>query len=920
MKLHEAIEEAINVLVYPATIQEITNIINQRNLYKRGDDKPVQNNQVAARINNYPLLFEINEKRHVVLKKETQLQYQRLVYQLQDLLRSHNSRHTDIIIATYIFLERTMMVFPDYTNTPYSKTKSSELKQKKSNYDRYKTFFELSDDDANLISELFYSLPNDLELKISSLLRHYDFSLQASSHRQFGAFFNNLLSSFSVTRGALGDFATPQAVLKIITSIADIKYNHTVFDPFGGNAGIFCDIFRSKESYFKLTLNDADRYAVWLGKMNLVLSDFRKFEYSNEDSVMQYFSNQSNLEKYDWVITHPPFAGKLFKDIVHSTSHRFFQPSVRSELVFLDMILGQLKDTGKAIVVVPESFLFTEDKAFLRARRFLVGNSLVSTVISLPTGTFLPHTSAKASIIVINNDVSEGIHEGVQFVDLLESDIKSIETDNEFSLTDFINTNIAQTALVSKEEIEEQGHSLVVNRYLNRATVAYSNEYKQLKEIITEKFSGTTFNQKALSRVDGVPYVNIKDLSDEKKFYKLNPEKIDTFVMRKFYEGNPTQRHVPNQAVLLAKIGNKLKPTLNAASKLIAVSGNILVLVPKTELISPIYLISQFHEEYVLNQVNRIRGGAAQPFVRIDDLLNIYIKVPSLKEQKEREMMFTLGQMENLPNREMQEINPLDEEIDLPSAIKHEYKNLKNPLSSNISNIWDFLNDKINSKETISWDDKIAANIESRSVKSVFEDVNELMTEMSSLIDDIVTVVNIEKKTVQLNKKNVACLPYLRKVVNKIEHEFPQIKTTWGYTSEKTFNSLVIQIDDNLFSKVLRNFISNTDKHGYPDSTEKPVSIFLSLTDDELMLQIDLINDGKPFDEDFTFHDFISFGKKTGQSKGAGIGGFIMNRIVLQHEGTFEMINPDEIAHLDIKPGNLLKIGVHFRIKLPIVK
>ena len=80
------------------------------------------------------------------------------------------------------------------------------------------------------------------------------------------------------------------------------------------------------------------------------------------------------------------------------------------------------------------------------------------------------------------------------------------------------------------------------------------------------------------------------------------------------------------------------------------------------------------------------------------------------------------------------------------------------------------------------------------------------------------------------------------------------------------------------------------------------------------------VNDGKPFDEDFTFHDFISFGKKTGQSKGAGIGGFIMNRVVLQHEGTLEMINPDEIAHSDIKLGNFLKTGLHFRIKLPIVK
>lgn len=919
MTLHEAIEEVIKIQVSPATIQEITDIINQRNLYKRGDGKPLQSNQVAARINNYPLLFEINEKRQVVLKKETQLQYQRLVHQLQDLLRSHNSRHADIIIATYIFLERVMVVYPEYTNGPYSKSKLLEFRNKKGNYDRYKTFFELSDEDANLISELFYSLPHDLELKISALLKHYDFSLEASSHRQFGAFFNNLLNSFSVTRGALGDFATPQAVVKIITSIADIKFNHTVFDPFGGNAGIFCDIFRSNESYFKLILNDTDKYTVWLGKMNLVLSDFRKFEYNNEDSVMQYISNQPNLQKYDWIITHPPFGGKVFKDIVHATNPRFFQPSVRSEMIFLDMILGQLNDTGKAIVVVPESFLFSDDKAFLRARRFLISNSLLSMIVSLPTGTFLPYTSAKASIIVINKDISEDIHEGVQFVELSESDLKNIEADNEFALNDFINTNISQATLISKDEIEEQGYSLAANRYLNKSTVSYTNEYKQLKELIIERFSGVTFNQKALSTIDGIPYVNIKDLSDEKRFYNLNTERIDTFVIRKFYEGNPTQKHVPKQAILIAKIGNKLKPTLNSAKMQIAVSGNILVLIPNTEEISPVYLISQFYEEYVLSQVNRIRGGAAQPFVRIDDLLNIYIKVPPLHEQKDKEMMFTLGQMEKIPNRDLVELTSRHEDIDLPSAINHEYKNLKNPLSSNISIIKDFLDAKIKSKEAISWDDKIAVNKGARTIQNVFGDIKDIMGEMNSLIEDIVTVVNLDKMGSQIKMKNVNGLTYIENIANKIKNEFPDAEIIVRCVERGMFKNVLIQADDNLFPKVIRNFISNSIKHGYADVSEKPIALILSISEDELTFEIHLINQGKPFEEGFTFEDFISFGKKSGKTKGAGIGGFIMNQIIKHHNGNFKMLNLNTISQTDSTKQNL-GTGVHFLIELPIVK
>ena len=84
------------------------------------------------------------------------------------------------------------------------------------------------------------------------------------------------------------------------------------------------------------------------------------------------------------------------------------------------------------------------------------------------------------------------------------------------------------------------------------------------------------------------------------------------------------------------------------------------------------------------------------------------------------------------------------------------------------------------------------------------------------------------------------------------------------------------------------------------------------------MLQIDLINQGKPFEDDFTFNDFVSFGKKAGKTKGSGIGGFIMNQIVLHHNGTLEMVTAENPLSQDLR--SLLKTGVHFRIKLPIIK
>jgi type I restriction enzyme M protein len=920
MTLHEAIEYTINIEGKPLSTRYIAETINALKIYTREDGKPVAANQVSARVNNTPLLFEVTDDGLVYVKKEIQIQYQRLVYQLQDLLRGYESRNVDIIIATYVFLERVEIIYPSYLrkndNTAFTPAYRHNWQVQ---VGQYQTGFEITNEDGDLISELFQNLPPELERRVSDLLRQYDFSLNAISHRQFGAFFNNLLSSSSLTKGALGDFATPPAISKIITDLAEIKENETVFDPFAGNAGIFCDIIRTKKINYHLQLNDIDRYSVWLGKMNLVVNNFINFEYRCKDSIENYIKHQDHPKKFDWIITHPPFGGRISKDVLNSFRHTRFGTSTRSELVFLEMILDQLNNRGKAIIIVPESFLFTEDKAFIKARKYLVNNSLLSRVISLPTGAFLPYTSAKASVLFINNDISDSINEGIEFVDLSEDNLKTIAENNEFSLSEFIGKKNSQHVLATREEIEEEGYSLVVNRYLHKSTISYSDEYKRLKDIIKEKYAGFTYSQKVLNRTDGIPYVNIKDLSDEKQFYNLNPEKIDTFLDPKAYDEKSRQRPVPKHSILLAKIGNKLKPTLNASNKTIAVSGNILVLIPDTKIISPIFLISQFHEEYVLNQVNRIRGGAAQPFVRIDDLLNINIKVPSLDKQKEAEMMFTLGQMENVPTRELRDIT--QEEIDLPSAIKHEYKNLKNPLSSNISNLKDFLEQKIKNKEVIAWNDKIAANTGARSIETVFTDISELMGEMSSLIEDIATVVNLDKEGVLLNKKGVSAIAYIEKITKKVQREFPEAELKFDYTDRKAFTNVLIEIDDNLFSKVIRNFVSNSLNHGYEGSIgNKPVYIFLSITEDGLTFQIDLINDGKLFDDGFTFSDFISFGKKAGKNKGSGIGGFIMNQIILHHGGTLEMVEVERGDSLRGRINAILKTGIHFRIKLPMVK
>lgn len=917
MTLHEAIISCLKV-VGDTSSKIVASIINHERLYERKDGRPVEASQVLARIKNYPYFFGINKDGNIYLKQAVKLDYQRLVYQLQDVLRDYDVRNFNIIVSIFIFLERVRNVFPHYLPDKFLRGFILDYEElfNRPTIGHFQTAFELSEGDEEMILELIKYIPIDTQLKIEDFLKEYDFSIDAYSHKQFGTFFNQLINSFSLVKSGFGGFVTPQVVNIIISGLCDLKEGDSIFDPFAGNAGTFCNLLQSKKINYSLTLNDIDTNAILLAKMNLVVNNIHSFKYNYINSFEDFIYENDEI-KYDWVITHPPLNLRIGDvALTYPFRTRLFD-SNKSDLLILELILQKLNSTGKAIVLVPESFLFSNTKAHQKARRFLVDNSLLTSIISLPVGAFQPYSSLKTSILFINNDISEGINEGVSFINLSQEDLKNITQAGTFSMEDFIRENPFQFKFIEKDKIADEKYSLSTNRYGQPTNHFTSKEYKKLKEITTS-FSGFNYKAADLTRTGGIPYVNIKDLSNEKKFFYLNREKIDTYISLELRKKNNLIRNIKKDSILIAKVGNKLKPTLNVSDKPIVVSGNILVLEPKPEIVSATYLLSQFYEDYVLSQIERIRGGVTQSFVNLSDLLNIYIKVPSFEVQKEEELKFAYEQIENSLIKDSQNLTNLKEEIDLSSAIEHEYKNLKNPLDSNIANVKDFLDRKIKRNEVLTWDDKIAENQKSRSIGKVFEDINEIMYEMSSLIEDIVTVSNLGNTINLLNKKNVSPLDYFERVAKKMQREFPEVDLVLQYEDKKELRSVILEINENLFDKVIRNFVLNSLKHGYEGSVQKPVDIKLSMSEDNLDLQIDLIDYGKGFDFNYTYSDFISFGKKTSNSKGSGIGGFIMNQIILKHEGTMEMVKIEKEGEKNVRA--TMKTGAHFRIKLPIIK
>ena len=60
------------------------------------------------------------------------------------------------------------------------------------------------------------------------------------------------------------------------------------------------------------------------------------------------------------------------------------------------------------------------------------------------------------------------------------------------------------------------------------------------------------------------------------------------------------------------------------------------------------------------------------------------------------------------------------------------------------------------------------------------------------------------------------------------------------------------------------------------------------------------MNNGNRLPSDFSIDDYIRFSKKTGSSKGQGIGGFLVNRIAQNHHGKVNLLPPSNFK-LELK-------------------
>ena len=900
MTLHEAIELVLIEFGSPMTPREIVEIINERGLYKKGNGTPVSSGQVSARINNYPDLFD-KIGSDIVLRNRSSASLNNLLYRIADTLRAKSINNPHLVLAFLLFYFRMSRFaigqnyFGDnsFEKKDYFRADANEILYLKiedavEKLASHSTFRGYSEE----LIQTFRNLNKNTLLQIISDLQLFDFSINSISIDQFGKAFNSFLNSFTGWSRDNNEFSTPELVSRYLAGIVKFQSGQTLCDPFAGSAGLASEILKNNDGR-DCILQDINSVSVVLGKMNLILHGVDRAEYYQGD-VTDFYRTKLEGRQFDYVVTNPPFGQRYNADDLAFTVPMMFLPSgTRGENFQIQLALHLLKFQGKAFVLIPDGFLFANDNASKELRRHLVLNDWIEAVHSLPFGSFKPFASINTSILILNKHKPIEKKGKIEFKEVSDEEFNYEEPTNipagveEPAVEYKGHFKASKSVVVDTNEIEKNTLFLNVNRYLNELTLG--PEYQTIESVLKSYQAGSVYAKKHLSSTQGIPFITIKDLAGSNFDLTLRANEITTFVGKMSLVKREALAW--DGAVLVAKVGNKLKPTIFAADSRIssaAFSSNIIALYTEPSIISKEYLAIQLRESYFEQQLNQIRAGSAQLFMQLKEFLQLKILVPPLAEQEKVLLeLYRTRELDQKPSKVARELIESTSQTALFSAIKHEFSNLKVVLDSDLSSLRLFIDKKSKEAAPVSWDDKIANLPDANTIQQVIAKQENILREMGSLFSDIESVMSLNKSN--LRKEETEFLSFLEEQIDQMS---PLIKDThisyqWVESDTKGFP---VMMDKSLLAKVIANFLVNSNKHGFEGEVIDKKIIFFDIkkSEDELWLEITMMNNGKKFEEGYAFSDFIAFGSKTGPGKGSGIGGYLMNKIIQLHDGAFE--------------------------------
>ena len=579
-----------------------------------------------------------------------------------------------------------------------------------------------------------------------------------------------------------------------------------------------------------------------------------------------------DAKRYTHCISAPPFGGRVKEE----GSLR----AIESYEIAINQIIKRLAPGGRAVVLVPESMLFSTNRVGLRKQ--LIDLGLLQAVISLPVGTFSPHAGIKTSVLVLER--AELPSNSVRFIDaalhIASRTPKELTLDIAGILTAWSGTysNAGVLEVTLAEIRSDEQLSLSMSRFaslLQQAQIVAESAGVDVVEL------GSLLADDILSMGDhsGLPLFQVTELSS------------DVLDMRRTaYNGQqetgsnkkgPKRLDIP--ALLLARVGGKLKPTLfDPVDGPIAVGNNVFMFRVDTSRADAEYIAIELRSPMVQDQLDAYHQGSTIASIAKADLLRVRVRLPDLSEQKrivrERKEAILLAKKEEIARQEKQHgLSSIEWQI--LGAVEHSFR----PVLALVEQPMEAIR-------------LLAADLDAQKQARVSTELGNIDTgldRMRGLFKLINDVIRSDKDS--LRPLLVDLRRLFRTEVRGLGQQIKDLRVYFQCEAGlESADGVVARVDPEQFALVIQNLLTNMAKHARdPKRDDLTVLVHIGTRTEpgRTWLVIMVENNGKPFAEGFSHQDLVTFGKRLDTTNGNGIGGYLMDRIIANHHGRFSSGN-----------------------------
>lgn len=281
-----------------------------------------------------------------------------------------------------------------------------------------KAFKTISNDPKSIkykIGEIFEFLDNRISSghtlrEVLDIIDTLDF--QSSDELfELSHIYENLLKGMGSDGGNSGEFYTPRAVIKAMVETVNPQVGETIYDGAVGSAGFIVEAFEfmtTPEKKEKFSASDWEKIQTdtfygqektslgyVMGMMNMILHGIESPNVYKGNTLTQNIRDFQEKDRHNVILANPPFGGKEKTQI----QQNFPVETNATEMLFIQHFMKMLKLEGRASIIIPEGVLFQSNNAFKKIKQDLLEGFNVHTIVSLPSGVFLPYSGVKTNIL-----------------------------------------------------------------------------------------------------------------------------------------------------------------------------------------------------------------------------------------------------------------------------------------------------------------------------------------------------------------------------------------------------------------------------------------------------------------------------------------------------------------------------------------